>query len=94
MRAIVLLLLGILVAGGVFYGLRLLWGAFFPANKQDLLDGQGARPVRSLLDQVLGWVLLVVTLLLFAVMVFERMQVSGEIPADWTAPPTNPSSKR
>lgn len=84
MRTVILLLLGVLVAGGAFYGLRLLWYAFF--SPQELLT-PAARPVRSSFDRVLAWVLLLVTVLLFGVMVLERLQVSGEIPADWTAPP-------
>ncbi|MEO5364258.1 MAG: hypothetical protein H7838_11635 [Magnetococcus sp. DMHC-8] len=88
MRTVILLLLGIMVAGGGYYGVRLLWRTLFPAHDApEILDNRTGQPVRPALHRFLGWLLLAVILVLFALMVLERLQVSGEIPDDLTVPP-------
>ncbi|MBF0460085.1 MAG: hypothetical protein HQL87_01690 [Magnetococcales bacterium] len=88
MRALVSFLLGLLVIGGAFYGLRLLWYAIFPFQGESaVLTGKGGRPVLSPWERRVGWVLLLVVVLLFVLMVVDRLRVDGETPTDWTVSP-------
>ncbi|MBF0182952.1 MAG: hypothetical protein HQM06_00980 [Magnetococcales bacterium] len=93
-RILIVLLLALLVLLGALYGVRLLWRAWHPDN-QEVLDGQGTeKKILSRNEQLLGWIILALTLLLFIVMISERMELDGSTPADWTAPPPVQSHRK
>ncbi|MBF0401847.1 MAG: hypothetical protein HQL80_05670 [Magnetococcales bacterium] len=68
--------------GAIFYGFRLLWGALFPGR-----GGVGGRFIPAAWERVLGRGLLLVLVVLLVLMAIERLQVSGETPADLTVAP-------
>ncbi len=77
-----------MVVGGGVYGLRLLWRAILPVSGgQAVLTDRKGSPVRSMWDRALGWLLLLVAVVLFALMVYDRLHISGEVPSDWTTTP-------
>lgn len=88
MRTAFFLLLGIIFVGAAFYGLRLLWGVFSPTHRDaERLMGVENRFFRSVWERIVGWVLLCTLVCLLALMVWERLQVSGETPTDLTVAP-------
>ncbi|WP_130472249.1 hypothetical protein [Candidatus Magnetaquicoccus inordinatus] len=96
MRILLLLSLGLLVVIGLLYGTRLLWRVWHPAPpQQELLDGEnGEKPLLSKHEQRIAWLLIGVSILLFLLMIGERLSVDGTTPADWTAPPSVPLHKK
>ena len=82
MRVIILLLLGLLTVGSIFYGARLLWR--FARGSEEMT---GQEDSTAPLDPRLGRSLLLIAALLFALMLFDRLQFDGEVPADWTVAP-------
>lgn len=88
MRTAFFLLLGVISVGAAFYGLRLLWGVLSPTRRNaEVLMGTENRFFRSVWERVVGWGLVCALFCLLALMVWDRLQVSGETPTDLTVAP-------
>ncbi|MEO5333135.1 MAG: hypothetical protein H7839_14030 [Magnetococcus sp. YQC-5] len=92
MRTLIVLLLGGITVGTLFYGLRLLWYVFFPAAQTSATPPE-VWPV-WLTSQVGKWLLAFVILLIMLLVMYDM--VTTEDPGEHRPPPpvTSPSSQK
>jgi hypothetical protein len=81
-------LLCVLVVVGVLYGARLLWRVWHP-----LAAEQGA-VVLTRWERLFVWGVVLALLVVFLVMIGDRLALDDRMPADWAAPPVVPSHQK
>ncbi|MBF0096358.1 MAG: hypothetical protein HQM04_02785 [Magnetococcales bacterium] len=88
MRIFIVVLLCVLVVLGVLYGARLMWRVWHPP-----VAGQ-VDTVMARWERWLAWGVALVLLVLFMIMIGDRLALDGRMPADWTAPSVLPSQQK
>lgn len=85
MRIFIVVLLALLAVVGALYGARLLWRVWHPTVSDD--------PLLSKRERWAAWGLVFALVVLFLVMIGDRLALDDRMPDDWTAPPTVPLRK-